>query len=153
MDTDALLALLRAFAAEKVEYILIGGAALNIHGLIRATEDVDVFVEPSAKNIAALRRALAGLWDDASIAEITADDLLGEYPAVRYYPPSGDLYIDIMTRLGEAFRYDDLSFELVEVAGVQVRVATPATLFAMKKGTLRAVDRLDAQRLRSEFDL
>ena len=33
--------------------------------------------------------------------EISSADLLGEYPAVRYYPPTGDLYFDILTRLGE----------------------------------------------------
>ena len=78
---------------------------------------------------------------------------MGDYPAVRYYPPSGDLYLDLMTRLGEAFHYDDLDFELVEIAGLEVRLATPATLFAMKRGTVRAVDRLDAERLALEFDL
>jgi hypothetical protein len=29
-----------------VDYVLVGGAALNIHGLVRATEDLDVFVRP-----------------------------------------------------------------------------------------------------------
>jgi hypothetical protein len=153
LDTDALIAVLRALGDEGVEYVLVGGAAVNMHGLVRATEDADLFVRPTAENVEALKRALRSVWDDESISEITAEDLLGDYPAVRYYPPSGDLYLDVMTRLGEAFRYEDLELELIDVAGLQVRVATPATLFAMKRGTVRAVDRLDAERLASEFDL
>lgn len=110
-------------------------------------------MRPRTSNVDALKRALERVWDDASISEITAEDLLGDYPAVRYYPPSGDLYLDVITRLGEAFSYEDLEVELIEVAGVQVRVASPSTLYEMKKGTVRAVDRLDAQRLASEYDL
>ena len=46
--------------------------------------------------------------EDPTIEEISTADLLGEYPAVRYYPPSGDLYFDIMTRLGTAASYDSV---------------------------------------------
>jgi hypothetical protein len=36
---------------------------------------------------------------------------------------------------------------------VRVRVATPRTLYRMKKDTVRPQDRLDAQALRERFDL
>jgi hypothetical protein len=45
-----------------------------------------------------LRAAYDG---DPKVGEIRVEDLLGDYPAVRYYPPGGDLYFDVMTRLGE----------------------------------------------------
>ena len=31
-----------------------------------------------------------------------AADLLGEYPAIRYYPPTGDVYVDVLTRLANS---------------------------------------------------
>ena len=80
---DECLRVIAAFNAEGVDYVVIGGVAVNLHGLIRATEDLDVFVRPDAENIARLRRALRRVWDDPCIDEITAEDLGGDYPSVR----------------------------------------------------------------------
>ena len=75
------------------------------------------------------------------------------YPAVRYYPPRGDLCIDMMTRLGEMASFDSVECELKEIDGVRVRVATPAALHRLKRGTVRAIDRQDAAALRERFNL
>lgn len=138
---------------ENVDYVLIGGAALNVHGLLRATEDIDFFIAPDEANIERLKRALHEVWDDDAIDEITADDLCGEYPALRYGPPTGSVFLDIMTRLGQRTRWEDLEWEEVELRGVKVRVATPRTLFEMKKDTVRPRDRADAQALANAFDV
>ncbi|MCH7823890.1 MAG: hypothetical protein IH849_03735 [Acidobacteria bacterium] len=61
--------------------------------------------------------------------------------------------MDLISRLGEAFDYDDLEAELVVLDGVTVRVATPRTLYEMKKGTVRLIDRADATNLRDKFDI
>ena len=135
-----------------MEYVLIGGAALNVHGLLRATEDVDVFVKPTPLNIEHLKAALRDLWDDASIEEITPEDLLGDYPVIRYGPPEGSMYIDILTRIGSLAEYDDLDWELISIQDVDIRVATPRTLFELKKGTVRPIDHADAARLADAFD-
>jgi hypothetical protein len=63
------------------------------------------------------------------VEEISAADLLGDYPAVRYYPPSGDLYFDAMTRLGEVARFETVSAEVKVIEGIRVRVATPDALY------------------------
>jgi hypothetical protein len=62
-------------------------------------------------------------------------------------------WIDILARLGEAFRYADLECEVLRVEGVTVRVATPRTLYRMKKDTVRPQDRLDAEVLKERFGL
>jgi len=59
--------------------------------------------------------------------------LLGDYPAVRYYPPNGDLFFDILTRLGDSARYETVESEVKEVEGVRVRVATPQALYRLKR--------------------
>ena len=58
---------------------------------------------------------------------------------------------DILTRLGEAFRFEDLASERVDFDGLEVSVVTPETLYRMKKGTVRSRDRADAERLRQRF--
>ncbi len=153
MEVDEALKVLASLEKEGVDYVLVGGAALTIHGLVRATEDLDLFVRPTAENIERLRRALRFIYQDPSIDEISTEDLLGDYPAVRYYPPSGELFLDILTRLGEFATFESLEAHEVEWNGVKVRVASPKTLYWMKKDTVRDIDRLDAERLREVFGL
>ena len=149
-----MLRVLRAFATEGLEYVLIGATAMGFHGLVRATEDVDLFIRATPENVERLKRAFRAAYSgDPNIDEIRAEDLLGEYPAVRYYPPSGDLYFDVMTRLGEAAAFETVAAEVKEVEGIRVRVATPAALYDLKKATLRPLDRQDAEALRRRFGL
>jgi len=85
---------------------------MGFHGLVRATEDLDVFIRATPENVERLKRAFrAAYGGDPNVDEISATDLLGEYPAVRYYPPSGDLYFDVMTRLGEVASFDTVAAE------------------------------------------
>jgi hypothetical protein len=152
VDRDEIFRLLRAFETAGLEYVLIGATAMGFHGLVRATEDIDLFIRATPENVERLRAALRDAYNgDPQIEEISADDLLGEYPSVRYYPPSGDLYIDVMTRLGEMASYDTVDAEAREVAGTRVRVATPLALYRLKKDTVRAKDREDAAALRARF--
>lgn len=153
MDFEKLLQLLRALQACEVDYILVGGAALGMHGLVRATEDVDIFVRPESENIERLRRALCSVWNDPEIEQITAQDLAGDYPTVRYVPPDGSLPVDLISHLGSEVRFEDLEAQTIVLEGVSVRTATPRTLYRMKKDTIRPIDRADAAALRQKFGL
>lgn len=153
MDYEAVRKILAAFEEEGVRYLVFGGAALNLHGLPRFTEDLDVFVEPTRENVEALKRALRRVYDDPSIDGISADDLLGDYPAVQYVPPEGTFHLDILTRLGEAFRFKDLEPDTAWVGDLRVRLVSPRTLYEMKRGTVRPKDRADADALRARFGL
>ncbi len=150
---DQSLQVIAALNVASVDYVVIGGVAMNLHGLVRATEDLDLFIAAEVDNIARLREALREVYDDPCIEDITAADLCGDYPAVRYGPPTGTLYLDILTRPGEAVRYQDLEVTVVELEGVPIRVATPRSLYAMKKGTVRPLDHADAEALRRAFVL
>jgi hypothetical protein len=154
MDRDELLKVLRAFQDQNLEYVLIGATAMGFHGLVRATEDVDLMIRPTSENVERLRKALQATYsDDPSIQDIRTEDLLGDYPAVRYYPENSDLFFDILTRLGEAASYETVELEVIEVAGVSVRTATPQALYNLKKDTVRPIDRQDAAALRERFKL
>ena len=148
-----MLRVLRAFDREGLDYVLIGAAAMGFHGVVRATEDLDLFIRATAENVERLKQAFRAVYaSDPNIDEIRAEDLLGDYPAVRYYPPSGDLYFDVMTRLGEAASFETVAQENKVVEGIRVRVATPAALYRLKQGTVRPLDRQDAEALRRRFD-
>jgi hypothetical protein len=154
VDPDEIIRVLRAFETAGLEYVLIGATAMGFHGLVRATEDLDIFIRPTPENVerlcVALRQAYAG---DPHINEISSAELLGEYPAIRYYPPTGDLYFDVLTRLGESASYENVDAEIKEIQGTKVRVATPLALYRLKKGTVRIQDQLDATALRERFNL
>lgn len=153
MDRDLILELFRAFATEGVRYKVVGGIALNLHGLVRATEDLDIFVDPEPANVDRLKRALKAVFDDPEIENISAADLAGEYPAIQYVPPEGRFSVDILARLGSAFDFAAIETETAIVEGTSVPVATPRMLYRMKKDTVRPQDRADADRLRREFGL
>jgi hypothetical protein len=142
-----------ALEREGVSYAVFGAVALNIHGLARATQDLDIFIAPEAPNVERLKRALRGVFADPEIDGILAEDLLGEYPAVQYVPPEGDFHVDILTRLGDVFRWEDLETERLPFEGELVNVVTAGTLYRMKKDTLRGKDRIDAEELRRRFKL
>ncbi|OFW10938.1 MAG: hypothetical protein A3H96_25000 [Acidobacteria bacterium RIFCSPLOWO2_02_FULL_67_36] len=154
VDRDEIVRVLRAFDAAGLEYVLIGATAMAFHGVVRATEDIDLFVRATADNIERLRAALRAAYaGDPHVDDIRTEDLLGDYPAIRYYPPSGDLYFDIMTRLGQAASYETVEWDSQHIEGVRVRVATPAALYRLKRGTVRPIDRQDAAALRERFGL
>lgn len=154
VDRDEIFRVLKAFEASGLEYVLIGAAAMGFHGIVRATEDLDLIISATPENIERLRAALRDAYEgDPHIDEISSADLMGDYPAVRYYPPTGDLYFDVITRLGTTARFETVDAEIKVVEGTRVRVATPAALYRLKHGTVRAIDRQDAAALRARFDL
>ncbi len=153
MDFDALKAVLAALEHHGVRYVIFGAAALNVHGLARFTEDLDIFVAPDRENVERLKDALRSVFDDPHIDEISSDDLQGSYPAVQYVPPDGGFHIDILARLGEAFKFDDLDVTRLPFESITVSVATPRTLYRMKRDTVRLKDRADAAWLRERFGL
>ncbi len=54
--------LLRALAIGGVEFVLVGGMAVQAHGYIRSTRDVDVVPSPPAAKAGRLSKALSALW-------------------------------------------------------------------------------------------
>ncbi len=43
--------ILRDFQKAKVKYILVGGLAVNLHGTLRNTADLDILVEMTDENL------------------------------------------------------------------------------------------------------
>ena len=74
MDADLVFAVLGAFERESVRYKVIGGVAMNLVGLPRATQDLDIFVAADEDNIGRLRNALTSVFHDPDIATWSPSD-------------------------------------------------------------------------------
>jgi hypothetical protein len=151
MDFGKVMTLIRAMNEEGVDYITFGAVALNFHGIVRATTDADFFIRADRENVERLKRALRKVWDDPHIDEISADDLLGDYPSVAYGPPDDTFSMDFLTRLGEVYSYDNLPWEIIEYEDIPIRVVTAAKLYEMKMNTVRPMDKVDAARLLQKY--
>jgi hypothetical protein len=64
---DQLLRLLRRFAEEGVQYVLVGGHAVRLNGFVRSTEDIDILLPSSIDNGRKVIRALDFLPSSAEL--------------------------------------------------------------------------------------
>ncbi|MDY6970341.1 MAG: hypothetical protein SVR08_17045 [Spirochaetota bacterium] len=83
------------------------------------------------------------IYEDDSIDEITFGELK-KYQVIRYDTQDG-FYIDLMTKIGTAFSYEDISYEIIDYKEIKIKIATPETLFKLKKDTVREKDKWDAR--------
>jgi predicted nucleotidyltransferase len=138
---DQFFNVIDALDEHEVDYILIGGFAINLYGWQRGTQDIDLFVNPSESNIGKLQNALKALYDDNAINEITLPEL-NKYAVIRYGTPD-DFYIDIITHIGERFSYNDLESRKIVIDGHIIIIATEETLIKLKSNTYREIDAAD----------
>ena len=90
-ELEDLLNLCRALNEGGVRYCLIGGFAVILHGFVRGTKDIDLLVDPAPENVAALKRAMAYLPDNA--AALLTDDELAAYQVVRI---ADEIVVDLL---------------------------------------------------------
>lgn len=124
---------------EGARYLVIGGFALILHGLVRTTKDIALLVDPSPENVKKVKQALASLPDNA--AALVADDDVANYRVVRV---ADEFVVDLMAEAcGLSFK--DVAVEGIElhtVDGVAIPIASKETLIRTK-ATSRDSDRSD----------
>src|SRR5215207_4276581 len=64
MDHDLTKQVLAALEEAGARYVVFGAVALNLHGLPRATEDLDIFIAPDRDNIERVKTALRAVFAD-----------------------------------------------------------------------------------------
>lgn len=154
------LPLLRFLHERGVQHIVIGGFAVNAHGFIRVTKDLDTVPASDDENLSRLAAALKEL--DAVILE-TEDFEDEELPAdptqAKDLAEGGNFCLqtklgrlDVMQWIGGVEGenlYATLAAKAVsgEVDGVPVRVCGLAHLLAMKRAAGRPQDLEDVRRL------
>ena len=144
------LELMASFEKNEVDYIVIGGLAINLHGFARNTEDIDLFVNPLKDNINKLQISLFEVFKDNDIYEITLEEL-EKYPVIRFVSHSG-ITIDVIAKLGEQFNFSNLECDTKKIDGINIKYANLKTLYMLKEKTYRAVDQLDLKFIKSKLD-
>ena len=126
---DDLKALIESLNRQQVDYLLIGGYALFVHGYHRATTDIDVLVPATIESGARVKTALMVLPDQA------AKDLEPEWFAEGENIRVADAFlVDIMLNAcGET--YDTLKQYAVNVdlEGIPVRTVSLEGLLRTKQ--------------------
>lgn len=87
MDTEGLL---KSLKEHKVKFVVIGATAFPVHGYVRTTLDIDIFIEPAEVNAKRTRSALKTFGYDVSDIEIM--DLLKKKLLIRQYEVETDIH-------------------------------------------------------------
>lgn len=151
--------LIKMLAEAKVEFVLVGGLAVALHGYQRATLDVDVVLAMDDEN---LQRFLsvartAGL---RPTMPVQLDSLTQPALIEQWYREKGMLafsvrgtetvaaVLDILVRPGISFADLRHDAKMVEIGPISIPVASIEHLIAMKTGTGRNKDLIDIEELR-----
>jgi hypothetical protein len=138
------ISLLAAFVAAKVEYAIVGGVAVNAHGYVRATNDLDIFIRPTQENARAAFNALLSLG--VPLDGLEPSDLLGDDENLRFGPD--DDHVDILASIGE-MPFDQVWRNRVEtvVEGLAIPLISKSDLIENKRQVGRLRDLADAEEL------
>ena len=143
-------AILRVLAEHRVEFVVIGGVAVQTHGYIRATQDLDIIPRPDLANLIRLGEALAELrarsHRTARPVDITDPHILKRAALVPLITVYGRLDVmNIDSTAGTPVGYSELRGRALEVdlGPMEVTVVGLDDLIRMKKAAGREQDRFD----------
>jgi uncharacterized nucleotidyltransferase DUF6036 len=147
MDRDTPLdaeRILQALADHSVDYVIVGGLAVQTHGHVRTTIDIDVFPSPDPSNLARLAEALNALE-----AQVLNPGSAGMKIDARMLPRAALWQfatrhgaIDVLHDAPGAPPYDELRGRALEIrlGDLKLAVAGREDLIGMKRASARPVD-------------
>ena len=136
--------LLRAFCADDVDFLVVGAHALAVHGHVRATKDLDVWVRPSPSNARRVLHALGRFG--APLQGISEADLSS--PDVVFQIGVDPVRIDIVTSIDEVEFEEAWKDRLpATFCGIEVGVLSRRHLIRNKRAVGRLQDLADVERL------
>lgn len=160
LDAAELIAVLNR---NGVDYVVIGGVALQAHGHVRTTQDLDVVAAWTQENMKSLAKALGELG--AQLRGVDADRLgidlgspkqLFEGGNFLLHTRHGDLDVfSVDGTPGAPRQYEDLHSRAlpVDVRGLTLLIAHPEDLIRMKTAASQFRDRPEAKRQQDLDDI
>jgi hypothetical protein len=144
LDAEEIFA---ALAKHRVDYVVIGGIAVQVHGHVRMTNDVDLIPSPTPQNLARLASALNEL--DARVLNPGSEHLSIDaklLPRATLWQMStahGD--IDILHDAPGATPFDQLRKRaaIIPLGELSVPIVSRDDLIKMKIAAARPVDLSD----------
>ena len=149
-------AIFEALARNRVNFVVIGGIAVQGHGYIRGTYDVDIIVEPTALNATRLSEALIELEAELRVPghlRLTDPHQLRSAPLIPTMTRFGPLDVVHVEHVAgppksyEALRSGAL---VIKLDGIEVPVAGLPDLIRMKHAAGRDQDLADIEALTRE---
>ncbi len=146
-----------AFARHKLKYAIVGGYAMALHGLVRATMDVDFVLNLTLSDFELAEKVLREIGMQSRLP-IRAPDVIKmrkEYIEARnlvawsfvdYKDPTRQ--VDILIKLGLA----DIETEKISVGGRKLVVATLKEILKMKIEAGRPQDLVDVKNIRDRLN-
>jgi predicted nucleotidyltransferase len=153
-DVDPILdaeRILRVLAGHGVEYVLIGGLAVQTHGHVRTTNDADLIPAPDPANLERLAKALRAL--EAKVLNPGQEDLAVDSQmlprATIWQFGTRDGGIDVMHEVPGGRPYEELAERAlhVQLGDIDVPVVGFDDLIHMKLARGRPVDLADVAAL------
>lgn len=145
--------ILRVLAVHSVDFVVIGGIAVQAHGYIRWTKDLDIIVRPTTLNFSRLSEVLREL--DAELRgsgtlKLTDPHELRRAPLIPVMTTSGPLdVVNVEHVAGGPRSYEVLRHAalVIELPGSEVAVAGLSDLIRMKRAAGREHDLADIEAL------
>ena len=136
--------LLSAFSAHGVEFLVVGAHALAVHGHVRATKDLDLWVRPDPENAVRVLRALKAFG--APLQDLSLDDL--SHPGLIFQIGVPPVRIDILTAI-DGVEFGGAWSERIDgrFGGLAVPVISRRDLIRNKRATGRLQDLADVEHL------
>jgi hypothetical protein len=147
--------ILEVLAGNAVDYVIVGGLAVQTHGHVRTTVDIDIYPSPDDANLAWLASALNEL--DAQILNPGCEQLEIEATmlprATHWQFLTRHGAIDVLFDAPGAPVYDQLRARALELELGELRLAVAGRddLISMKRASARPVDLEDLAAL-TELD-
>lgn len=138
----------RCFQKHNVRYLVIGGIASALHGVPRATFDLDILVEATADNT---KRLLDALLDSGlgTASLTTAEDILTHEITIF----KDKVRIDVQTSTpGISFQDSWQRRQIMNYHGQQFYVLSKGDLISSKRAAGREVDLEDVRLLELDED-
>lgn len=128
-EKSDLINLCASLNAHGVRYMVVGGMAVIIQGFLRATEDIDLLLERSGKNLDRVREAMEILPDKA--IRLVEENAFDKYDCVRV---GDEILVDLMmSACGITYDEAQTEIEVVVIDGIPVPFASAKLLLRMKQ--------------------
>ena len=146
-----------AFTSAKLKYAVVGGYALALHGLVRATMDVDFVISLTQNDFELAEKTLNKIGLQSRLP-IRAQDIIKmrkefieernliAWSFVDYKNPSRQVDILITKDLAK------IETEKISVGGRKITVASLRELLKMKQESARPQDLIDIQNIKAKLD-
>ena len=133
--------------ASGARFIVVGAHALAVHGVPRATQDLDVWVDPTRENAERVWEALIRFGAPIADLDISQDDFVRPETVIQIgLPPNR---IDVLTGITGVRDFDVAWADRTEhvVGGDAIPFLGRETLVANKRATGRLKDLADIEAL------